>query len=68
MYNTPTLLGSMAEAPTATGHDVIDAIAAAFRKVFSQIEEVMKIEVPPEVATGELSSCDAIRKALGGDS
>ena len=54
----------VAAAPTAVGPEVIDGIAAGFRKVFSQIEDVARIELSPALRSGELANCEAIRKEL----
>ena len=54
----------VADAPTAASPRVIDCIAEGFRKVFSHIEDVMRIELTPELKAGELANCEAIRAAL----
>ena len=54
----------VADAPTAVGPHVIDAFAEGFRKVFSRLDDVMRIELNDDLASGELASCEAIRAAL----
>ncbi len=52
------------DAPTAASGEVIDAFAEGFRKVFSRLDDVIKIELNDDLVSGELASCAAIRKAL----
>ena len=54
----------VSEAPTAVGPHVIDYIAAGFRKVFSELDEVMKLELPPDLMYGGVASCEEIRSLL----
>jgi len=54
----------VAEAPTAANPEVIDHIAGGFRKVFSRLRDVMRIELTAELKSGDLANCDEIRKAL----
>jgi dTDP-4-amino-4,6-dideoxygalactose transaminase len=53
------------EAPTAVSEQVIDYMAEGVRKVFSQIDEVMKLELPPELMDGGAAHLDEIRRLLG---
>ena len=52
------------EAPTAASEQVIDYMAEGTRKVFSQIDEVMKLELPPELMDGGAAHLDEIRGLL----
>ena len=52
----------VAEAPTAVSEEVIDYLATGFRKVFSQIDEVLRIKLTPELTDGSLAICDEIRR------
>ena len=52
------------EAPTAVSEQIIDYMAEGFRKVFSQIDEVMKLELPPELMDGGAAHLDEIRRLL----
>ena len=54
----------VADAPTAAGPEVIDALAAGFRKVLSRIDDVMRLDISEDLTSGELASCDAIRQEL----
>lgn len=51
----------VAEAPTAVSAEVIDYLAAGFRKVFSQIDEVLKIRLSEPLSEGGLANRDDIR-------
>ncbi len=51
----------VAEAPTAVGAGIIDYLAAGFRKVFSQIDDVMKISLSEPLSGGGLANRDEIR-------
>ena len=53
------------DVPVAAPPDVVDRFAAGFRKVFSQLDEVMKLTLTPALRGGELASCQAIREELG---
>ncbi len=52
------------EAPTATSEQIIDYMREGFRKVFSEIDEVMKLELPPELMDGNAANLDEIRRLL----
>ena len=52
------------DAPTALGPEVIDRLAEGFRKVFSQIDAVMSLELTDKLAGGELASREAILREL----
>jgi dTDP-4-amino-4,6-dideoxygalactose transaminase len=55
----------VAEAPTATGPEVIDQLAAGFRKVFSQIDEVLKIKLSDPLTLGGLANqADIVARAM----
>ncbi len=54
----------VSDAPTAVGSEIIDRLAEGFRKVFSQIDAVMRLELTDRLASGELASCEAIREEL----
>lgn len=53
------------EAPTAVSEQIIDYMAAGFRKVFAQLDEVVKLDLPPELADGGAANLDEIRRLLG---
>ena len=53
------------EAPTAVSEQIIDHMAQGFGKVFSQLGEVMKLNLPPELADGGAAHLDEIRRLLG---
>ncbi len=50
----------VADAPTAVDHEVVDGIAAGFRKVFSRLDEVMRLKLSPDLRKGDLASCETI--------
>ena len=52
------------EAPTAVSAEVIDYMADGFHKVFSQLDEVMKLELPQALMDGSAASLDEIRRLL----
>lgn len=52
------------EAPTAVSAKVIDYMADGFHKVFSQLDEVMKLELPQGLMDGSAASLDEIRRLL----
>ena len=52
------------EAPTAASEQIIDYMADGFRKVFSQLGEVMRLELPPELMDGGAASLDEIRRLV----
>ncbi len=52
------------EAPTAASRQIIDYMAEGFRKVFSQVGEVAKLELPPELLDGGAANLDEIRRLL----
>ncbi len=52
------------EAPTAASRQIIDYMAEGFRKVFSQIGEVAKLELPVELLDGGTANLDEIRRLL----
>ena len=52
------------DAPIALGPQIIDRLAEGFRKVFSQIDEVMRLQLTDKLASGELASGEAIREEL----
>jgi len=54
----------VADAPTAISPEVIDLLAEGFRKVFSQIGDVARMDLSEELIRGELANCDAIRREL----
>lgn len=45
----------VAEAPAAVGPEIIDYLAAGFRKVFSQIDKVLEIKLSEPLSTGGLA-------------
>jgi len=49
------------EAPTAVSAEIIDYLAAGFRKVLSLIDEVLKIKLPPELTDGGPANCGEIQ-------
>ncbi|MFB3826605.1 MAG: DegT/DnrJ/EryC1/StrS family aminotransferase [Bryobacteraceae bacterium] len=51
----------VAEAPTAVSSQVIDYLAAGFRKVFSQIDKVLTIRLSEPLSGGALANRDEIR-------
>ena len=53
------------EAPTAANEKIIDYIANGFWKVFSQLDEVMKLDLPPELMDGGTANLEEIQKLLG---
>ena len=52
------------EAPTAASEQIIDHMGEGFRKVFSELDEVMKLELPPELMDGGAANLDEIRRLL----
>lgn len=46
----------VAEAPAAVGAEIIDYLAAGFRKVFSQVDEVLKIRLSDPLSDGGLAN------------
>ncbi len=52
------------EAPTAVSIQIIDYMAAGFRKVFSQLDKVMNVVLPPELIDGGAAHLDEIRRLL----
>ena len=56
------------EAPTAVSEQIIDHMGEGFRKVFSELDEVMKLELPPELMDGGAANLDEIRRLLPGAS
>lgn len=52
------------EAPTAVSAKVIDYMADGFHKVFSQLDEVMKLELPQGLMDGSAASLGEIRRLL----
>lgn len=52
----------VAEAPTAVSEEVIDYLAAGFRKVFSRIDEVLRIKLPAELTDGGLANGDEMER------
>ena len=52
------------EAPTAASARVIDYMAHGFHKVFSQLGEVMKLDLPQGLRDGSAASLDEIRRLL----
>ena len=52
------------EAPTAVSAQIIDYMGEGFRKVFSELDEVMKLELPPELMDGGAANLDEIRRVL----
>lgn len=52
------------EAPTASSRQIIDFMAEGFRKVFSQIDEVAKLQLPGELLDGGAANLDEIRRWL----
>lgn len=52
------------EAPTAASSRVIDYMAHGFHKVFSQLDAVMKLELPQGLKDGSAASLDEIRRLL----
>ena len=46
----------VAEAPTAVSSQIIDYLAAGFHKVFSQIDEVLKVKLSDELTDGGLAN------------
>jgi len=50
----------VAEAPTAVNSEIIDYLAAGFRKVFSQLDEVLKIKLSDRLCDGGLANHDEI--------
>jgi dTDP-4-amino-4,6-dideoxygalactose transaminase len=52
------------EAPTAVSERIIDYMAEGFRKVLSQLDDVMKLELPPELMDGGAAHLDEIRRLL----
>ena len=53
------------EAPTAANEKIIDYIANGFWKVFSQLDAVMKLDLPPELLDGGTANLEEIQKLLG---
>lgn len=53
------------EAPTARSKRIVDFMAVGFRKVFSRLDQVMKMELPRELIDGGAAHCDKIRRLLG---
>ena len=53
------------EAPTAASRQIIDFMAEGFRKVFSRIDEVAKLQLPGELLDGGAANLDEIRRWLG---
>ena len=53
------------EAPTAANEKIIDYIANGFRKVFSQLDVVMNLDLPPELMDGGTANLEEIQKLLG---
>jgi dTDP-4-amino-4,6-dideoxygalactose transaminase len=51
----------VAEAPTAVSAEFIDYLAAGFRKVFSQTDEVLKISLSESLTQGGMANRDQIR-------
>ena len=52
------------EAPTAANAQVIDYMADGFQKVFSQLHDVMKLDLPQGLRDGSAASLDEIRRLL----
>ena len=52
------------EAPTAVSAQVIDYMADGFHKVFSHLDDVMKLELPQGLMDGSAASLDEIRRLL----
>jgi dTDP-4-amino-4,6-dideoxygalactose transaminase len=52
------------EAPTAISAKVIDYMADGFHKVFSHLDDVMKLELPQGLMDGSAASLDEIRRLL----
>ena len=53
------------EAPTAASRQIIDFMAEGFRKVFSQIDQVAKLQLPGQLLDGGAANLDEIRRWLG---
>ena len=52
------------EAPTAVNEQIIDYMANGFLKVFSRLDDVMKLDLPAELIDGGAAHLDEIRRLL----
>ena len=53
------------EAPVVVSEQIIDHMADGFRKVFSQLDEVMNLRLPPELMDGGVAHLAEIQRLLG---